>query len=89
VVGVAEVRFENKVIRVSVIAPNEFRITPVVAQGLPSATVVSWGNVQNKPLVFPPEAHTQPASSIPDLETAIEAETDPGNLVLWFENQLL
>jgi hypothetical protein len=51
-------------------------------------TTVAWDSVTGKPaLALDP--HTQPASSITDLEQAIETETDPGNLVLWFENQLV
>lgn len=34
-------------------------------------------------------AATLPATSITDLDNFIEAETETGNLVLWFENQLL
>ncbi len=61
-------------------------IPPPKAETLSS---VAWASVQNKPGFFPPELHTQPASSIEGLEAAIEAETDIPNLTLWFENQLV
>jgi hypothetical protein len=33
---------------------------------------VAWGDVTGKPSVFPPDAHTQAASSITDLATTVQ-----------------
>lgn len=43
-----------------------------IAGGIPAWAAVSWADVASKPATFPPEAHTQAASTITDLAEAVE-----------------
>jgi hypothetical protein len=77
---------DNPLIVIDSENPNQF-IFEFYAPSTISNSSVLWSNILGKPnLALDP--HTQPASTITDLGQAIETETEPGNLVLWFENQL-
>lgn len=62
-------------------------VTP--SSDVPRAT---WQNLSGKPEVFPPAPHVHPQADVEGLVEAMTvqlAATDPGDLTLLFDNQLI